>query len=358
MQTGQNLKSYEEAKFSRYSDGLANFGPYGFAMSIIRKNGLAGRLQDVIDAHRCIRTKHLHLERDLQDQKWFPYRFVSPYRATILFVREYELYYERAFKQHYDKRIPVRPVNRMGLHSYSRLMTQAWTARQKADALGMPYGSYLEFFGDFLMRRGKRKYLPMLNQIEGSDKAKSDRQELLEKFRLERAWPQLMKIDAAQLQNDNFRKLPAQIAFRAWTMETIISSGRTHRQALELVSFQKHLLPPDAFLSLMDEDVYAGHIQTIEANKKHGWLTPEDVHQVDQTDLLPSCFGLFPVSAENRSPCVNCVFAKPCQKIYAKASARMKSDPEFISADDVKRKFDRERQAEHRRRKKDMKSST
>lgn len=326
-------------------------------MAFVRPKGAIGRLQDIIDTHRCIKMKFLRVERELQDQKWFPYRFISPYRATLLFVQEYERYYLRAFAQHFDRRKNVTPVNRLELHKPSRLMTQAWTGRQRADALGMPYGLYFEFFDNFLMRR-TRKHLPRMNQIEGSEDARAVWPKLLATFKAERAWHQLMNLDAPQLHNDNFKGLPTQIAFRGWAMETIKASGRSYRQALEVVSFRKCLLPPDAFLAVMDEDVYAGHLEILEADRKHGRLESESPRQVDKSEMLPSCFGLVGVWPEDCQSCHTCMFAKQCQIFDVEASRQMSNDRNLISADDLKRKFNRERQAEHRRKKKEASSAT
>lgn len=317
-----------------------------------RQKGAVQRLNDIIDAHRCIKSKYLDRERELQETKWYPYRFISAYRATMIFVREFECYYKRAFAQHFDKRIQVRPVNRQELHKPSRIMTHAWIGRQQADALGMPYALYLEFFDNFLLRRGKRKHLPQMNQLQGSPSAKKDWPKQLEKFLLERGWHQLMTIESPQLHTDNYSNLPAQSDFRAWAIDVIKTAGKSYRHALEDVSFRKCLLPPPSFLSLLDKETYASHIEILEAERKHGRLVPEVAEKVDSADLLPGCFGLVEVAQEQGQLCSSCVFARKCGIFRAQASIRMKNDPDFLTADDLKRKFDRERQAEHRKRKK------
>jgi|GEM_PF-5336421 len=58
-------------------------------MSDINKQLATERLDDNITARLCIHSKYLKLEPELQDSKWFAYRFMSPLQATRKFALAY-----------------------------------------------------------------------------------------------------------------------------------------------------------------------------------------------------------------------------------------------------------------------------
>jgi hypothetical protein len=150
------------------------------------------RVKENIDARRCIKSKYLNLECDLQQSKWFAYRFMSPWQATRKFALAYNDFYQRSFARHFDRNAKVQPVDWTEFGKPCRSMTHLWIGRQSADRLGMPYGAYLEFFDDFNMRR-TRKHLPRPNQIEGSSEAQKLWPSKLAEFLMERAWNELAR---------------------------------------------------------------------------------------------------------------------------------------------------------------------
>jgi hypothetical protein len=305
------------------------------------------RVEDNDKARRCIHSKYLSRERELQETKWFAYRFMSPYQATSQFALAYDKHYKQSFKRHFDCGAKPTPVNWAEFGTPCRSMTHLWIARQNADRLGMPYDDYLEFFDDFNMRR-TRKQLPRPNQIEGSETAKLVWPAKLDAFQLERAWHQLVRLDVPQLHVENFRGHPAQTAFRAWAMDVVRLPSRTFKQAMEQLAFRQCVVPPEAFCAVLEDDVLEDFKARFEADCKHGWIVSKPAPTLGFVSFWPSCFGL---TAPNGSACDKCPFRNDCRKMnqYAVENAARSSTP---TADDLRKKKDRERQARHRQKQK------
>lgn len=310
------------------------------------------RVKENIEARRCIKSKYLILERELQETKWFAYRFMSPFQATRRFALAYDEHYKRSFARHFDRNAKVSPVNWAEFGKPCRSMTHLWVGRQSADRLGMPYDDYLEFFDDFNMRR-TRKHLPRPNQIEGGTSAKTVWPARLAAFQNERAWHQLVRLEMPQLHIDNYRGLAAQAAFRVWAMDVAAKPGRTFKQAMEQLSFRKRVLPSEAFLALIEEDMHKDFVQRLEEDCRHGHIVVEQSAQLSTASYWPSCFGLIEPPNTSVEPCGSCTFKVDCRKVLdfvARASTSNLTTPD---ADEVKRKKDRERQARHRKKKKE-----
>lgn len=296
----------------------------------------------------CIRSKYLNLEPELQETKWFEYRFISSYQATHKFALAYDKHYKHAFARHFDRSAKPRPLDWTEFGRPSQLMTQLWGARQNADRLGMPYDDYLEFFDEFNMRRA-RKHLPRPNQIEGSAAAKRVWPAKLAAFESERSWHRLARLDVPQLHVDNFRGHPAQIAFRAWAMEVVRSPGRSFRQAMEQLSFRQRVVPPEAFLSVIEDEIHLDLTERFDADCKRGRIVPQMATALSTVSFWPSCFALV---APNTPTCPNCPFQQDCRKMNDYSHGRP-ARSSMLSADDLKRKKDRERQARCRMKRKE-----
>lgn len=315
-------------------------------MSDIDKQLAQRRMDENDQAKHCIHSKYLLIEPELQETKWFAYRFMSPFQATRAFALAYDKHYKRAFARHFDRSVKVRPVNWAEFGTPCQLMTQLWVARQNADRLCMPYDDYLEFFDEFTMRR-PRKQLPRPNQIEGSAVAKLTWPAKLAAFQSERAWHQLVRLEAPQLHVENFREHPAQIAFRAWAMDVVRMAERTFKQAMEQLAFRQRVLPPEAFLPVIEDDVHRDFMERLEADCEHGRIFPQQGTTLSFVSFWPSCFALVAPSA---GTCAKCPFQQDCRKINV-YSAGKSAKSSTLTADDLKRKKDRERQARCRKNK-------
>jgi hypothetical protein len=317
-------------------------------MSDIDRQLAQRRLKEIDQARHCIHSKYLLIEPELQETKWFAYRFMSPFQATHKFALAYDEHYKRAFALHFDRNVKVRPVNWAEFGTPCQLMTQLWGARQNADRLGMPYDDYLEFFDEFNMRR-TRKQLPRPNQIEGSAAAKLVWPMKFAAFQSERAWHQLVRLKVPQLHVENFREHPAQIAFRVWAMDVVRTAARTFRQAMEELAYRQRVLPPEAFQAVLADDVYKDLTELMEAYCKHGHIFPHAAATLSFASFWPSCFALV---APNTRMCVKCPFQRDCQKMndYIAGKSTKSSS---LTADDLRRKKDRERQARCRKNKRE-----
>ena len=312
------------------------------------------RINDLIAARRCIQSKYLSLEQELQETKWFAYRFMSPLQATRKFALAYQKFYDRAFAAHFNRNAKPRAVNWAEFGKPCRSMTQLWIGRQNADRLGVPYESYLEFFEDFNTRR-PRKHLPRPNQIEGSKAAKAIWPPLLANFLSERAWYQLVRLEVPQLHVANFRGLAAQIAFQKWALDVVRTSSTTFAQALEQLAFRQGLLPPEAFSTLWEKEPYEEAIRRLCEDRRHGRIITVQAASLSTAAYWPTCFGLNATSLDGIA-CESCPFQKDCRKVCDRMSQVLAEDYSRPDADAIKRKINRERQARHRNKKK-MKGS-
>ena len=94
--------------------------------------------------------KYLIEELHLSTTKWFDYRFVGPAEATELFAAMYQKAFQLGWRHHFDYR---EAENEKGVRETSKHLqisaeertkqlrerTGLWIARQRADALGVPY---------------------------------------------------------------------------------------------------------------------------------------------------------------------------------------------------------------------------
>jgi hypothetical protein len=305
-----------------------------------------GRLKENDLARSCIHSKYLKLEPELQETKWFGYRFMSPYQATQKFAFAYEKHYKHAFARHFDRYAKPRPINWAKFAEPGPLMTQLWGARQNADRLGMPYDDYLEFFDEFNMRR-TRKQLPRPNQIEGSAAAKLVWPAKLVPFESDRSWHRLVCLDVPQLHVENFREHPAQIAFRAWAMSVVRRPGRTFKQAMEQLAYRQRVVPAEAFLSVIPNEEHRDFTDRFEADCRQGRIFPKPAIALSAVSFWPSCFSLI---APNTATCAKCPFQQDCRKMNDYSTEKSVSSS-TLTADDLRRKKDRERQALHRTKK-------
>lgn len=101
------------------------------------------RICGAIAAGVSIEHKVLAAERELEAHKWFAYRFLSPFTATLRFHR---IYLEK--RRHYvwtniDAGLLPRLRDKSFFALDGRGVTQLWVARQRADSIGLPYEAYI-----------------------------------------------------------------------------------------------------------------------------------------------------------------------------------------------------------------------
>lgn len=116
-------------------------------------------------------------DKGLFASKWFDYRFMTSFQATMRYMRDFEVVSRRIYRREIDMRrsnhiqiLTPEKMRReldkgtMDVILKSRL-TGFWRGRQVADALGMPYPEYIELALTDRMRAWQRTYLPKPEQL-------------------------------------------------------------------------------------------------------------------------------------------------------------------------------------------------
>lgn len=137
-------------------------------------------LDDEAHTHTHISKKLLAHEKELFGTKWFDYRFMTPFEATMKYVddfvavgrmiyrREFDL--ERSQHIHIMSSMMLRRKLSTGLDVKTKAaLTGYWRGRQVADALCMPYFEYINLALTYRMRMWQRTYLPKPSQLYGEE---------------------------------------------------------------------------------------------------------------------------------------------------------------------------------------------
>ena len=109
--------------------------------------------------------------------KWFDYRFMTPFQATMQYIRDFETVGRRITRREFDigkakhmsfltaeAQRRILDEGKMTQPQKSRL-TGFWRGRQVADALCMPYQDYIEQAITIRMRAWQRRHLPNPEQL-------------------------------------------------------------------------------------------------------------------------------------------------------------------------------------------------
>jgi len=111
--------------------------------------------RDTVEMSRLIMPDVIERERELAHSKWFPYRFISPLRATKHFADLYRDGYKAYVRANVDAETSEK-VKGLSLQIFNKPtgnLTQLWKARQRADDLGVPYELLISFGFLFASRR-------------------------------------------------------------------------------------------------------------------------------------------------------------------------------------------------------------
>jgi hypothetical protein len=179
---------------------------------IIRNNRLAALKTSKAQAMR---------ERDLNNTKWFDYRFISPMEATEIFASAYQ----EQFKYEYARCIDTEAsAGKTGTrnrkwNSNSREFASFWNARQFADEIGLPYWFFNHYAMALLMRWGW-KHIPRANQLYGPSVRDAITKELRATW-LEWTEARFVVSKLKHYLPENFRGSPEQLAHRDWVVSQI-----------------------------------------------------------------------------------------------------------------------------------------
>ncbi|MDN2580880.1 hypothetical protein [Aquibium sp. ELW1220] len=286
------------------------------------------RLDSIVQTACWFPTQTLAIEADLVSIKWFEYRFMSPLDATLRFARLYREIYQQKFASNID-RDQARNVVGSDPKRFSkdpRERTQLWMARVRADVVGMRYEDYIDFSFDFALRRGHvRKKLPRPNQLHHGDAA----HDYWVAYRLKR-WEELVRDGIASVDNmtcyrvENRKGFPAQMAFRDFAVERILTTGSSLAQAIEVYCLQNGQLCRADLEGRFDPELVEQQWALADSSVRNGRVTPTVAPRLTQVDLLPSCFGLPGAPEVDRPVCVSCPASDKCLQISSRVREKVK----------------------------------
>jgi hypothetical protein len=125
--------------------------------------------EDVL-VHKYVPKRLQKMDPELFSTKWFDYRRMTPFQATLCYIDEYRAAYRRTYRKEFDaaRAEHVQPINGSKLtadlirgHSPSKRKFSAfWRGRQVADALTIPYNLYLDWAFYYRMRHWSQGFMP------------------------------------------------------------------------------------------------------------------------------------------------------------------------------------------------------
>jgi hypothetical protein len=312
------------------------------------------RLRELHKLARLIPREHLAREATLMIQKWPAYRFMPPMQATRLFHAEYV----KAYKEHHKRTVDlhesekIKIGEKLDMRRPNAHLTQLWVARQRADALGMPYSHYLRFEFGFAERR-KRKHPPQPNQF-----GPNPRNEEAWSAKISEYWTDDMRrielnrmAPRAQFAVENDRGLPAQWRFREELValaqalpdffEALIS-----RYVVELRYLREEDCAP------LGTGIVARALERARAETGPCAPVPHEHDPCAPGSLLQSCFGV-PGIPDDEPVCRTCPHRALCGRTREYVLAEtLKKTGSADPRDAARKRKIRERVARHRARKK------
>lgn len=289
-------------------------------------------------------------ERRLYWIKWFDYRFISPLRATELFVKEYQSSYRHFYEKYFSAvGAPAKSGTRKhDWKSSKREFSSFWVARQFADELGLPYVKLMEYAFQLASRRGWER-LPRPNQLYGGSFGAALASYATSEWQ---KWTSEAALEFSKLpeyQTGNFRRLSAQRAHEDWVVKQL---GLRHGDHEKLA----HLCYRFAVLSPERARAEFGEVQFGRARQFAERMALKPIAGLPTpTPGQPSCFGL----NDNASiDCAICGAQSQCATAAAFLNKHLISkygstDPRAAE----RRRQQRERTRKHRARAKTLSTS-
>lgn len=279
------------------------------------------RFSKILETAERYEKSCLQKERELMNVKWFEYRFMSPARATSLFLQNYREAFKHFFAANIDFRQAknVSGVNSKTMLENPRVRTQVWCARQRADETGMPYNHYLYAAFEFAVRR-QRRWLPQPNQLHFSGKAHDAWIESRNHY-----WEECLRSRMPDVENDpaflieNYCGLPAQDAYRMFIVGEAERHYRDIAGVIQKYTFEKRQVPAEMFRDQVPEDIYHRAVESAASSWEKWSALCEKSPKLElrEHDLWPSCLGLPGVQDLSVAPCNSCPFTDLCSQVAA-----------------------------------------
>lgn len=221
--------------------------------------------QEMLAYTHISRRRHA-FDTELFNTKWFDYRFLTPFEATMKFVDEFQIVareqYAANFSFHRAKHIWLQSsITLIGRLKSSEPKTKRafsgfWRARQVADALGMPYRLYIDLAMTQRLRNWNRTYLPDPCQLY------DDRD--VEKVRLR--WEEIQQAtfhfsDHHAYIAQNYQGLQVQNDYHDFLFKQANESALTERHLGDFI--RRDMLPPQVVRDRIGDEAYRRVMQTL-----------------------------------------------------------------------------------------------
>jgi hypothetical protein len=278
------------------------------------------RLRENRLATGLICSANLAREGELALTKWFGYRYMSPWAATVHFLEVYQVEFRRAFAAAIDR---DRAESTWGarvedLMNNAARRTQAWRARQRADEIGMTYQDYISLSFDFALRRNRQK-LPQPNQLH-HPKAGN----VWIEYR-DNGWRERLIGDAVAMPSDaayrinNYRGHPAQDRYRKFAFALMEGRYQPWHRMMQSWTLRRDQIPLEEFHARIKAELFETEVKRLESEERHYPTTPDTAPIVTAVSMWPSCHGL-PATSMKLSGCDECPESASC-KVIAKGVA-------------------------------------
>lgn len=263
--------------------------------------------EQMVQAREWVAPSELDEEPELARSAHLAYRYMNPYERTRHFYDAYRKYYQAHFERRTGRVQSNFPERISGLEAGD--FTSIWRARQRADAMGVPYERFvIELMLD-ADANGTRQ-LPRPNQL-CSDSKLPMLLERLEEKRAEGFFDPFAKDFDPRFYAANFVGDQQQLDALAWIEEQIAKAGRARKPVL-----LRRFMCVEQLISEAEATRRFGQELVDEAKSHRGGYTSRTPVVLDAPGSSdPACFGM---RTEGHAICSQCPVAQRCTELRTK----------------------------------------
>jgi hypothetical protein len=268
---------------------------------------LKERAKGMIASPAPIAKARIGFERSVSRSKWFDYSWLSPLEATALFAQACLRAHEAnwCLRWQSEEGLSEGSVLLAGVKCSPRDFTDLWSARRRADSMGIPYDFFMKHLYSISNRR-RGKLRPVRNQIIPLHWTYPLYTGLRDRWRKHRRVERLMVSELPQYRNEAFCRLPAQIAHRNWVLDQIELRG-TRDDDIGRMTFVERLVPADKAIARF------GSVAVRRAEVMTEHCSPAEHVEVPESSLWPACF-VMPHAIDLPGACSACPASERCAK--------------------------------------------
>lgn len=268
--------------------------------------------EQMVQAREWIAPSDFNEEPDFARSAHLTYRYMSAYERTQSFYEAYRKHYVHRFLRRKGREPQGFPGRISGLEAGD--FTSIWRARQRADAMGVPYERYvIELMLD-ADANGTRQ-LPRPNQL-CSDSKLPMLLERLEEKRAEGFFDPFAGDFDPRFYAVNFVDDQQQLDTLAWIEEQIAKAGRARKPVL-----LRRFMCIEQVISEAEATRRFGQELVDEAKAHRGGYTSRTPVVLDAPGPSdPACFGM---RTEGHAICSQCPVAQRCTEFRAEVEERV-----------------------------------